>query len=122
MLDIARYVAKWLTIAIWVFVRSAVVFSIGPSVAVGVNVVIYAMIAKRLFNFSEKSHFKRGRTMRESEKIRAEIKDTLRNLFVSRHLVNSIMARIDALVLVTIVERTEHKDAEFYDHDITEWI
>jgi hypothetical protein len=110
MLVIAQYVVKWLTIPIWVFARSAVVPSIGLSVVVGVNVVIYAMIAKRLFNFSEKSHFKRGRTMRESEKIRAEIKDTLRNLFVSRHLVNGIMSRIDALVLATIMERTGLED------------
>jgi hypothetical protein len=112
MLDIARYVAKWLTTPIWVFVRSAVVFSIGLSAVVGVNVVIYAMIAKSLLNFSEKSYFKRGRTMRESEKIRAEIKDTLRNLFVSRHLVNGIMSRIDALVLATIMERTGLEDGD----------
>jgi hypothetical protein len=55
---------------------------------------------------------RKGDDMRESEKIRAEIKDTLRNLFVSRHLVNGIMSRIDALVLATIMERTGLEDGD----------
>jgi hypothetical protein len=50
--------------------------------------------------------------MRESEKIRAEIQESLRNLLASRHLTNSIMARIDALVLVTIMERTGLEDGD----------
>jgi hypothetical protein len=56
---------------------------------------------------------KRGEiSMRESEKIRAEIQESLRNLHPAGHLTNSIMARIDALVLVTIMERTGLEDGD----------